>query len=245
MDKKKRILYVAHSLPDEYVYRDTAHYLERFPDVDIRSALQYADKKASFPFPKSVKDVTLELMMKFGPTYDQPFLKAFEEAEKEGYGALVVPSYCDPGIAVARGKISIPCVGLAWAGYTKARTMGGKFSILHNHLPEVIPLFSTQVGAYGFSEDLVSIEHFDVDVYQWLANEEKPDFDELITIALPLVKRSAEKGAKVMLIACGSPELSEFAPKLNEVSMKAYDVSVLASIDTGIETARELMKECS
>ena len=71
------------------------------------------------------------------------------------------------------------------------------------------------------------------------------DFDELITIALPLVKRSAEKGAKVMLIACGSPELSEFAPKLNEVSTKAYDVSVLASIDTGIETARELMKACS
>jgi Asp/Glu/hydantoin racemase len=242
MDKNKKILFLAHCLPDDYVYKDTARYLERFPDVELTSASKYADKP--FPhFPRSYKELTFEEIAKFGPVYDQPFLDAMQAAEREGYGAVATPSYGDPGVALARGKVSIPCVGMAWAGYTKAREVGGKFSVLHNHLPELIPLFSTQIGAYGFSENLVSIEQFDVDVYQWLANEEKPNYNELVGIALPLVKRSVEKGAKVMLIACGSPELSEFAPILDKVTMKEYNIPVLTSIDTVIDVARKLMKE--
>ncbi len=165
-------------------------------------------------------------------------------AEREGYGAVITTSFGDFGIAEGRQKLSIPCVGMAWANYKKAVELGGKISLLHNHGPGVLSFIVQTAESYGFSGDIVSVEDFKVDVYALAANEEQADFGEWMEIAMPTVKSCVEeKGTKTFIIPCGSTDLAEFAPILNEITMEKYGVPVLTPIDTVVNIAREFIQK--
>ncbi|MBF0546960.1 MAG: hypothetical protein HQM08_21140 [Candidatus Riflebacteria bacterium] len=234
-----KILFLAHSNPTEYVFEDTRNYLKRFHDVEIKSVFEHSNLA---PFPKSVKEINLSYMAKFGPLYESPFFNAMLDAEKSGYGAAVVASWGDPAIGRAVKELKFPVVGLAWANYKKASELYGKFSILHTHLPELMDFNKMQVEMYGFQGNLVSSEHLDLDVYEWLNKKTKPDYQFLAENTLPIVEKCAEKGAKSLLIACGSPELSEFAQVLDNEVKNKFGIRVLTPLDTMIETARERIK---
>ncbi|MBF0408846.1 MAG: hypothetical protein HQM10_15975 [Candidatus Riflebacteria bacterium] len=231
-----KILFLAHSSPTEYVFKDTCKYLQKFEDVEIKSVFTKSD---SPPFPKSVKDIDLGFMAKFGHMYESPFFNEMSDAEKHGYKAAVVASWGDPAILKASKELRFPVIGLAWANYHKASLLYKKFSILHTHLPELMGFNKMQVDMYGFSENLASSEHLDVDVYEWLNKKIKPDYKSLAEKSLPVVEKCAEKGAKALVIACGSPELSEFAPVLDEEIKSRFGIRVMTPLDTMIETARE------
>jgi Asp/Glu/hydantoin racemase len=235
---KKTIAFIGHYAPHETIYRETLNYLERFPDVELKLI-----SGAVPPFPKSVHEITLDYLMNYAPHIDEPFFKAMEGAQKQGFMAAVTASFGDFGTGQAQKKLSIPCIGMAWANYTKARDLAGTFSVLHTHIIETVDFTAKQVELYGFSDTCVSVEHLDVDIYQWLAANKRPDLKELAVQTLPTVKRCAGKGAKAVVIGCGSPDLSKFANILNELSIKEYSTQVLAPIDTAIQVARDSLVE--
>jgi hypothetical protein len=107
----------------------------------------------------------------------------------------------------------------------------------------MIPRTEQRLKDLGFFENLISIEMFEVDVYQWMVEEKKPDYEDLVGVAMPLVRNAAKKGAQVVLFACASPDLSEFAEILNRATMKELGVPAQASMDTAIEAARKLISE--
>lgn len=236
MNKSNTTLYLAHSKPGSYLYKETTKYLERFSDVEIRGISENPISP-----PKFVEEMTfLWLLKAMESGVERDFLEAIQKAEQEGYGAAVCASIADFSLAEAKAKYSIPYLGMGWACYWKAIEIGGKFSHLHTHLAELMtPLSVQQIKTYGFSEKLVSVEYVDVDIYKYIAIEEEPNLDNFIEIFMPKIKACAEKGAKAITIGCGSPELSKLAHMLNTMAMQKYGVRVLPPIDTVVEVARE------
>ena len=119
----------------------------------------------------------------------------------------------------------------------------GPFTVFNNHIPETNEMTLKPIEDYGLAGNLASIENLDVDIFYHLGNNVPPDFDEWTKKAMPGVKSGVEKGAKVILIGCGSALIAKFAPKLNEVTMNEYNVPVLTPLDTLIEVTRKLVKE--
>jgi Asp/Glu/hydantoin racemase len=139
-------------------------------------------------------------------------------------------------------QLNMPVFGLAWANYKTAGQDYEKFSILHTHLPELMQYNRMQVDMYGFSQNYASSEHFDVDVYKWVHKQIKPNYSPLVQKALPLVERSAQHGARAVVIACGSPELSEFAALLDQETTREFGVKTLVPVDTMIKMAQRTIK---
>ncbi|MBM5812431.1 MAG: hypothetical protein FJ191_10780 [Gammaproteobacteria bacterium] len=238
MNQADKVLFLAHSRPGSYVFRQTAQYLERFPEVEIRAI---ADDPG--PFPQSVEEITLLYMLKaMDIGVERHFLAAIGQAEREGYGAAACASAGDFACAEARERYSIPYVGMGWASYREAVAIGGRFSHLHTHMAELImPISIQQISAYGFREQLVSVEYVDVDIYRCLAAEADPDFGQLLQIFAPQVKKAAAKGARAITIGCGSPEFSRLAQLLDDMAREQYGVRVLPPIDTVVKVAREFL----
>lgn len=241
MQLRDRIVYVSHIGSDTYGFRNTVEYLKKFPDVDVWSA----DRVTTTPLfvPKSVAELNFEYAKKYATVVGEPLYKAYCEADRVGYGAAICPSWGDGGVDEARKKLSMPVVGMSLSGYTKAVQTYGRFSLLHNHLAEMIPRTEQRLKELGFFENLVSVEMFEVDVYQWMLEERKPNYEDLVSVALPLVRNAVKKGARAILFACASPDLSEFAGVLNRATMKELGVPAQASMDTAIEASRKLISE--
>ena len=236
MEDEKKIAYIGHYAVDQPVFRETLRYLEGFPDVALRLA------SGTLPsFPTTVSEITIDYLLKYATEVDEPFFEAMKAAEKEGFKAAVTASFGDFGVARARAELSIPCIGMAWANYAKAREVGGTFSVFHTHIPETLDFAFQQLQVYGFSDYCASVELFDVDIYRWLATGEKPDLGQLAHAALPLVRKCMEKGARAIVIGCGSPDLSIFAQALNDFALKEYGIPVLAPIATAIQVARDML----
>ena len=196
------------------------------------------------PWPKSIDELTMNFLKQaMDSSWEEDFFREMQKAEQEGYGAAFTASGGDFGIMEARQKLSIPCVGMSWANFKKAIELGGKFSILHNHGPATLPFSAHLAERYGFSANVVSVEEFKVDVYALAAREEKADIGQWTEIAMPLVKKCVNNGAKAFVIPCGSPDLSEFAAELNKVTMEKYGFPVLPPIDTVVNVAREFIQK--
>ena len=238
MNKADKVLFLAHSRPGSYVYRQTAQYLGRFPDVEIRGI---ADDPG--PFPQNVEEITLLYMLKAMDTgVEQLFLAAVEQAQRDGFGAAACASAGDFACAEARERFAIPYIGMGWASYRKAVEIGGRFSHLHTHMAElIVPISVQQIQAYGFAEQLVSVEYVDVDIYRALATEADPDFGQLLQVFAPKIRKAADKGARAITIGCGSPEFSRLAHMLDDMAREQYGVRVLPPIDAVVETAREFI----
>lgn len=238
MNKAGKVLFLAHSRPGSHVFRQTAQYLEKFPDVEIRGI---ADDPG--PFPQSVEEITLLYMLKaMDIGVERHFLAAIEQAQRDGYGAAACASAGDFACAEARERFSIPYIGMGWASYREAVAIGGRFSHLHTHMAELImPISIQQIKAYGFFEQLVSVEYVDVDIYRCIAAEADPDFGQLLQIFSPKVQKAAEKGARAITIGCGSPEFSRLAHMLDAMAREQYGVRVLPPIDTVVSVAREFL----
>ena len=172
---------------------------------------------------------------------ERHFPAAIERRKWGGYGPRPVRAPATLP-AEARERYSIPYVGMGWASYREAVAIGGRFSHLHTHMAELItPISVQQIKAYGFFEQLVSVEYVDVDIYRCLAAEADPDFGQLLQIFSPKVKKAAEKGARAITIGCGSPEFSRLAHMLDAMAQEQYGVRVLPPIDTVVSVAREFL----
>ena len=239
MNKADTVLYLAHSKPGSYVYNETAKYLRQFPDVEIRGIAEDPG-----PFPKCVEEITLLYMLKaMDIGVERYFLAAIGQAEQEGYGSAACASAGDFAFAEARTRFSMPYAGMGWASYRKAIETGGRFTHFHTHMAELItPISIQQIKAYGFFEQLVSVEYVDVDIYKCIAAEEEPDFEQLLGVFAPKVRKAAEKGARAITIGCGSPDLSRLAHMLDAMATEKYGIRVLPPIDTVVSVARELMQ---
>jgi allantoin racemase len=152
-------------------------------------------------------------------------------AEKEGYDAVVIGCFYDPGLREARELVSIPVIFPAEATMHVAATLGHKFSIIVSRRKS-IPRMESNVYIYGLERKLASFRSVEFTVPRMGSEPEK-----LEKAILKEAKKAIEEdGAEVIVLGCTL--LSEFMKELT----KKLKVPVLDAVVTSWKFA-EMMAD--
>lgn len=118
-------------------------------------------------------------------------------AEKEGFDAVVVGCFYDPGIREARELVSIPVVFPAETTMHVAATLGHKFSIIVGRR-KWIPRMESNVYIYGLEKKLASFRTIEFTVPRMGQEPEK-----LKKAILAEARKAIEEdGAEVIVLGC-------------------------------------------
>lgn len=118
-------------------------------------------------------------------------------AEKEGYDAVVIGCFYDPGLREARELVSIPVIAPAEATMHVAATLGHKFSIMVGRR-KWIPKMESNVYQYGLEKKLASFRVINFTVPRMA--EEPVKLKESILVEAK--KAVEEDGAEVIVLGC-------------------------------------------
>lgn len=133
---------------------------------------------ASHAFPDTQVSVT---HLDYGPAsieceFDEAicipdFLRKSQQAEAEGYDAVISNCFGDPGVKPARELLDIPVVGACESSMHFAATLGQRFSVA-TVLPNVVPVVENLAVQYGLEKKIASIRSVNIPVLE-LINKDK------------------------------------------------------------------------
>jgi len=126
-----------------------------------------------------------------------PTLELVKQAEKEGYDAVVLACFADPGLEAARELVSIPVVGIEESTLHVAAMLGHKFSIMAS-LCQRVPSRMEHVVRLGLESRLASVCPLDMSVLEMDAEPERTKA-RIMKVAEAAVQ---EDGAEVIILGC-------------------------------------------
>ncbi len=124
-------------------------------------------------------------------------LTMIKNAEKEGYDAVVIGCFYDPGLREAREIVSIPVIAPAEASLHYASMLGHKFSIIVGRR-KWIPKMEDNIRVYGLEKKLASFRVLGMTVNEMARKREKL----LQRIYEEARKAIEEDGAEVVVLGC-------------------------------------------
>jgi len=158
-------------------------------------------------------------------------LEKVKKAEDEGYNAVVIDCFGDPGLDAARELVNIPVVGANEASCHLAAQLAPKFSII-NILPETEHLVRGLAVKYGLLQPLASVITINIPV---LALEKDPE-KTVATIAQAAEKAVKEDGAYAIVLGCtGMSSLIEGVK--SQLEAKGIKIPVIEPLRAAIYTA--------
>ena len=92
-------------------------------------------------------------------------LDAAPRLEAEGFDAMIIGCFGDPGLAPARELVDFPVIGPGQAGALAAAQMGQRFAII-TVVEEVVPAIRRQMRSYGLEGLVADIRAVDVPVLE-------------------------------------------------------------------------------
>lgn len=125
-------------------------------------------------------------------------LKRVEEAEREGYDAVVDACFGDPGLDAAKTVARIPVVGQGESTYHVACMLTDRFGLI-TLTQEWVPIFWRRAKVYGLADRITSIKAVDIPVIEFHQRR-----DELEVRFIELAKEHISDGAQLIIIACGA-----------------------------------------
>jgi len=235
----KRIAYILHAPIDEPAGRGVKLYMEKFHDVDI-----ILPEGKLPPFPQSLDEVNTEYMSTiYFPMVEPLLLETIKKTKKLNYGAICTASFGDVGLSPPQEGETCPVIGLGWSNFQEALLCHGPFSLIHPYTSEIIGYFEQLLERYHLLNSCVSIEVYDENLSNYLTVGVEPDVSKIIDLTLPCVERAVQKGANVILIGCGGQFWSRLSPRLSEITLRLFSVTVLPPIDTMFHYARKKIHE--
>lgn len=148
------------------------------------------------------------------------FLRKAQQAEAEGYDAVISDCFGDPGVKPAREVLDIPVIGAAEASMHFAATLGHRFSVV-TVLPNILPLIENLAALYGLDKKLGSVRSVNIPVLQ-LENKEKL----IIALHKEMLAAITEDKAHVLVLGCTG--MMGVAKELERLLKKdGYDVPVV------------------
>jgi len=192
MSEKKRILIVLPIL-----------YTESLKDAleDRRNLAEDIKKKTGGIF--EIDATTLEKgMASIEGSYDEAIniphiLEKIKNAEQEGYDAVVIDCFGDPGLDAAKELVEIPVLGANESSCHLAAQIAPAFSVL-NVLPETEYLVRDLVIKYGLLQHLASVVTIHVPVLELESDPEKV----IASMVKAAEKAVREDGASAIVFGC-------------------------------------------
>ena len=151
-----------------------------------------------------------------------PTLELVKKANKEGYDAVILACFSDPGLEAAREVSVIPIIGIEESTLHMAAMLGARFSILTPR-KQRIPSKCEHVHIRGLSHFLASVRSLDLSVAETDSDPAKTK-QRLINVAKTAVEKD---GAEVIIMGCAG--MAGYAQEIEEtLSVKVLDPVAIA-----------------
>jgi len=158
-------------------------------------------------------------------------LEKVKKAEQEGYDAVVLDCFGDPGLDAARELVDIPVLGANESSCHLAAQLAPTFSII-NVLPETEYLVRGLLVKHGLLQHLASIITVNIPV---LELEEDPE-KSISTIARAAERAVREDGASAVVLGCtGMSSLVEGVR--SKLEAKGIKIPVIEPLRGAVYTA--------
>ena len=151
-----------------------------------------------------------------------PTLELVRKANVEGYDAVVLACFSDPGLHAAREISSIPVIGIEESSLHVAAMLGAKFSIMTPRKTRIAAK-QEEVHIRGMNYFLASVRSLDLSVAETDADPEKTK-QRIFDVATKAVQ---EDGAEVIILGCAG--MAGYAPELEKrLGIKIIDPTAVA-----------------
>jgi allantoin racemase len=151
-----------------------------------------------------------------------PTLDLVRWANQEGYDAVILACFSDPGLEAAKEISTIPVIGIEESSLHIAAMLGARFSVMTPR-KERIPSKREHVHVRGLEHFLASVRSLDLSVAETDADPEKTK-GRVLEVARKAVE---EDGAEVIILGCAG--MAGYAPEIErELNIKVIDPSAVA-----------------
>ena len=151
-----------------------------------------------------------------------PTLELVRKANREGYDAIVIACFSDPGLHAAREISRIPVLGIEEASFHLAAMLGARFSIMTPRKAR-IHTKEEEVHRYGMSHFLASVRSLDLSVAETDADPEKTKQRAFREAA----RAVEEDGAEVIILGCAG--MTGYAREIEKkLNVKVIDPTSVA-----------------
>lgn len=131
--------------------------------------------------------------------FDAPLMIArAEEAEREGYDAVIFYCAWDPAIFSAKAAVKIPLISTSETMYSIASLLAYRWGLITG-IPPMKAMLKKQTQAYGVADHVVSIKTLDFDPYLTFATKKA----EVEARFIELGKEQISEGAELIICSCG------------------------------------------
>jgi len=135
-------------------------------------------------------------------------LELVQKAPEQGFDAVVIACFSDPGLDAARELVNIPVVGIQEASMYLAAMLGSSFGILTT-LERRVPVRKRYAAALGLGDKLAATPVLDIPVSETVGS-----LSRMKEIALARAREALNQGAEVLILGCAG--LGDWAPELQE-----------------------------
>ena len=163
------------------------------------------------------------------------------KAEQNGYDAVIIGCYCDPGLREARGLVDIPVIGLSEASMSVAQMIGGRFAVV-TVWESYVPIMEKNLRLYGWESRAIAnrpIRYFNMDWTRFI-DAIQGDSEALVADFEQTALSCIEDGADVIIVGCGY--LGPVLTLLNYREAGDTKVPVIDCGAVGIATAESMAK---
>jgi len=151
-----------------------------------------------------------------------PTLDLVNQANREGYDAVIIAAFPDPGLVAAKEISEIPVIGIQESTLHMAAMLGARFSIITT-LKQRIPSKREYVYAKGLEHFLASVRCLDQPTAENDAAPEKTKA-RVVEIARKAIE---EDGAEVIILGCSG--MAGYAPEIEaKLNAKVLDPTAVA-----------------
>ena len=138
-----------------------------------------------------------------------PMLDRVRQANTEGFAAVIIACFSDPGLTAAREISRIPVLGIEETSFHVAAMLGARFCIVTPRR-ERIATKRAEVHARGLDDVLASVRSLDLSVAE---TDERPE--ETKRRILETAKAAVEQdGAEVLILGCAG--MTGYAREIQE-----------------------------
>ena len=147
----------------------------------------------------------------------------------EGFDAIVIAGFGDPGLETLRSLVGIPVTGIGEASMAEAGAGGRRFSVVTT-TPDLADSIRASAARYGHADRLVSVRITDGDTMSVMSNAKRLESALLETCA-----QAVEDGAESMVIGGGPLATAAVAIAANVA------VPVIEPVGAGVRQACRLL----
>lgn len=115
---------------------------------------------------------------------------------RQGFDALIVGCFGDPGVAEARQRVEIPVIGPAQASIESAARLGHRFGVL-TVVDTVVPTLRRLVRGYGMTARMASLRAVEVPVL-----ELRDRHEEVLGRLADEGRAAIDEGAEALVLGC-------------------------------------------